>query len=64
MTAVKEMIKSYAAKTEFPRVTFLSVASFERDLISKQKWHKTFDVIFMGCSVTHLLEKALLQNFR
>ncbi len=43
-------------EAQFPKVTFLSVSSAERDLMRKAKFTKTFHSAFVACSVTHFLQ--------
>ena len=48
----------------WPLVTFLSVSSGEKDLLTRHKYHSTFDVVFIGCGVTHFLEESFVKNLK
>eukprot|EP00095_Tigriopus_kingsejongensis_P011024 maker-scaffold109_size355148-snap-gene-0.16 protein:Tk11024 transcript:maker-scaffold109_size355148-snap-gene-0.16-mRNA-1 annotation:"dynein assembly factor axonemal-like" len=43
-------------------VTFLSIPRGERDLVLREKYHDTFDSIFVGCSVADFVSKNMLLN--
>lgn len=64
LAAIKAIIAALKARQDRPKITFLSVSSAEKDLLDRKKFAQLFDVAFVGCSVTHLLEKGFEDNFK
>lgn len=44
------------------RITFLPLSCLEKlELFSRPKYHSKFDLVFIGCSLTHLLEDRIFK---
>ena len=60
----KNIIEKAKNISNWPKMTFLSVFGCEKLISESEKYHGKFDMIFVSCSLTHLLTLNMAKNLK